>query len=93
MVWGKPQIQIVQNPSDEFGDLEGMNRTDESKLISNLKTCTSGATANNQAKNPDSFIFFTEIPEPYVGLVWVPSKSLPAEGGYLSIVIAKRGAS
>ena len=61
MVWGKPQIQIVQNPSDEFGDLEGMNRTDESKLISNLKTCTSGATANNQAKNPDSFIFFTEI--------------------------------
>ncbi|NNE98127.1 MAG: hypothetical protein HKN25_03815 [Pyrinomonadaceae bacterium] len=90
VVWGKPQVRNVRTPSHEFGDYEGIDRTDEFRIVSHIGKCDFGAIVDNHAKTSNSFIFFTEIPKPYVGFDWIRDKSLPIEGGYLGAVIAKR---
>ena len=86
-VWGKPQTVMVNSTSTAFGDLEGIDRGDEFKIVSHLKDCDSCAIAASPTE-PARFLFFTDVPEPYVGFDWMGGKSLPVEGGYLCIVIA-----
>ena len=90
MVWGKPVVNEVLSPSTAFGDYEGIDRTDEVKIVMHIKNCEFGAIVNNEAKRPNSFIFFTEVPEPYTGFDWLENQCLPIQGGYLGAVIARQ---
>lgn len=86
--WGSgPITETVNRPSEAFGDLEPIDRTDEAKIIGYLKTTDSGAVAADR----DDFVFFTDVPHPYVGLDFPFNASLPVEAGYLAVVIGRSG--
>ncbi|MDT8857281.1 hypothetical protein RNZ50_20025 [Paracoccaceae bacterium Fryx2] len=87
-VWTKvPAPTNVTSPDMSFGALEPTTRADEARIIGHLKTCDSGAVAADR----DDFVFFTDVPEPYVGFDFPAGASLPVEAGYLCFVIGRAG--
>lgn len=84
--WGKTITKTVNRVVEGFGQVEEINRADERRLATFLRFTDFGAIAPDRS----DFVFFTEMPSPFVGFDMDRGKSLPQSAPYLGYVIGRR---